>query len=218
MFQSTDQWISLPFQDAIDIFKGRLPILSKSTHRILSDALKAKSWTIAGDHDDYTREQAKESLDVAISDGWSKGRWMKYAEEIGIPNLGKHHLETVFDTNILGAYQHGRWKQQNTPNLVKRRPYLRYKTVEDARVRPAHAALNNFTAHRDHPAWATIYPPGGFRCRCRCEALRMSDDLDITPNDQPTPTNPDTGKPAVPDEGWATNPGEWLKEPGKSQR
>ena len=23
---------------------------------------------------------------------------------------------------------------------------------------------------------------------------------------------------AMPDEGWATNPGEWLKEPGESQR
>lgn len=23
---------------------------------------------------------------------------------------------------------------------------------------------------------------------------------------------------AMPDEGWSTNPGEWLKEPGESQR
>ena len=155
-------WISLPFEEAIEIFKARVPILSKAAHRVLSDALKQKAWTIAGDNDEYSREQAKASLDTALEQGWSKGKWVKYARENGIPGLGKAHLETVFDTNILGAYQHGRWKQQKTPDMVKRRPLLRYDTVGDSRVRATHEAMNGFTAPRDHPFWATNYPTNGF--------------------------------------------------------
>lgn len=155
-------WISLPFEEAIEIFKARVPILSKAAHRVLSDALKQKAWTIAGDNDEYSREQAKASLDTALEQGWSKGKWVKYARENGIPGLGKAHLETVFDTNILGAYQHGRWKQQNTADMVKRRPLLRYDTVGDSRVRATHEAMNGFTAPRDHPFWATNYPTNGF--------------------------------------------------------
>ena len=199
-------WVKLPFEEAIAYFKDRAPILSKKAFDKLTDALKAKSWTIAGDHDSYTRAQVKESLDLALAEGMSKAAWLDEAQDMfdrmGVTGLGNHHLETVFDTNVNGAYQHGRWKQQNTPNMVKRRPIFRYKTVGDVRVRDAHAAMQGFTAHRDHPAWSTWYPPNGYRCRCRIEALRVSNDLDITAND--------TAAPAEPDEGFATTPTEWL--------
>jgi len=226
-FADESDWIDLPFNEAIETFKSRFPIYSKSFHRTLSDALKAKSWTIAGDHNAYSREMAKESLEVAIEAGWSKQRWINFAKDTGIPNLGEGHLNTVFDTNILSSYQHGRWKQQHTPNMVRKRPFMVYRTVGDPRVRESHRALNGFAAQRDHPAWQSIYPPNGFNCRCRVEILRQSgvDGLkkngtikELTPNDKPTPVDPGTGKPAVPDDGWSTNPGEWLKEPSKSQR
>ena len=199
-------WVKLPFDEAIAIFKAK-GILSKKAHRLLSDAMKAKAWTIAGDHDSYTRGEVKDSLEQAIAEGWSKGKWLDQAQDafdsMGVTGLGSHHLETVFDTSILGSYQHGRWKQHNTPALVKRRPIFRYKTVGDPRVRDSHAAMNGFTAHRDHPAWATWYPPNGYRCRCRVEALRPKG-LDITPNNKAAPETPD--------EGFATNPSEWLQD------
>lgn len=45
-------------------------------------------------------------------------------------------------------------------------PYWRYETMEDGRVREAHANLNNKVFRHDDPIWNVIYPPNGWRCRC----------------------------------------------------
>lgn len=45
-------------------------------------------------------------------------------------------------------------------------PYWRYETMEDSRVRQAHANLNNKVFHHDDKIWNIIYPPNGWRCRC----------------------------------------------------
>ncbi len=52
-------------------------------------------------------------------------------------------------------------------------PYWQYETMEDGRVRPAHAELNNRVFHHDDKIWNTIYPPNGWRCRC---SVRPTDD------------------------------------------
>lgn len=43
---------------------------------------------------------------------------------------------------------------------------LEYSTVGDDRVRPAHEALDKFTALISDPIWRTIYPPNDWNCRC----------------------------------------------------
>ncbi len=197
------RWIDLPFKEAIAIFKSKTKILSKKAYAVLSDALKQKSFFIAGGQTEYTMNKAKESIAASIEKGWSKQRWINFARDNGIPNLGKHHLEVVFNTNVLSSYQHGRYKQQQTPGMKKIRPILVYRTVGDERVRENHAAMDGFAAHRDHIAWNTWYPTNGFMCRCRVEAKRLSDIEEVFPIDE----NPGI----EPDEGWATNPGEWLK-------
>lgn len=45
-------------------------------------------------------------------------------------------------------------------------PFWRYETMEDGRVREAHAKLNNKVFHHDDKIWNVIYPPNGWRCRC----------------------------------------------------
>lgn len=45
-------------------------------------------------------------------------------------------------------------------------PFGEYITVGDGRVRPAHAALHGKRWPLDHPAWAEIWPPNGWNCRC----------------------------------------------------
>ncbi|MCW5900478.1 MAG: DUF935 family protein [Flavobacteriales bacterium] len=45
-------------------------------------------------------------------------------------------------------------------------PFWRYETMEDGRVREAHARLNNKVFHHNDSIWREIYPPNGWRCRC----------------------------------------------------
>lgn len=43
---------------------------------------------------------------------------------------------------------------------------LQYRTVQDGRVRPSHAALDRITLPPSHPFWQQYFPPNGWNCRC----------------------------------------------------
>jgi len=60
-------------------------------------------------------------------------------------------------------------------------PYWRYETMEDGRVRQAHANLNNKVFHHDDTIWNTIYPPNGWRCRC--SVTPIDDDSEVLERD-----------------------------------
>lgn len=45
--------------------------------------------------------------------------------------------------------------------------YWEYRTVGDDRVREEHAALDGVILPANDPRWKKIYPPNGWKCRCR---------------------------------------------------
>lgn len=117
--------------------------------------------------------------------------------------LSPHHLENIFRTNIQSAYAHGIWTQQQENKA--NRPYLRYSSLTDSRVRPSHLALNNIVRHIDDSFWLTHYVPNGYMCRCGIDALTEAQaiKLGITPDDK---------LPSVqPDQGWAVSPATYGK-------
>jgi|GEM_PF-6036573 len=54
---------------------------------------------------------------------------------------------------------------------VDNQPYWRYVAVMDGRTRPAHRALHGKVWRWDDPIWQVIFPPNGWGCRCRVQAL-----------------------------------------------
>lgn len=67
----------------------------------------------------------------------------------------------------------GRWRQ--IQRLKARRPWLRYITAGDHRVRDAHKAWHGIILHADDPWWNTHFPPNGFNCRCHVQLLSGRD-------------------------------------------
>ncbi len=61
--------------------------------------------------------------------------------------------------------------QQNKDILTK----LRYRTVEDARVRREHRAMNGIILPIEHEFWKSAYPPNGWGCRCFVEQTDEED-------------------------------------------
>lgn len=54
------------------------------------------------------------------------------------------------------------------------RYYLQYRTANDGKVRPEHAALHGVTLPLSDPFWEEFYPPNGWNCRCTVVQVRKS--------------------------------------------
>lgn len=138
----------------------------------------------------------------AIEDGSTFQEFQKAVKESGI-ELSPHHLDNIFRTNIQNAYAHGIWTQQQENKA--NRPYLRYSSLTDSRVRPSHLALNNIIRHIDDSFWLTHYVPNGFNCRCAIDAITeaQAKKQGITIDDELPDIQPDNG--------WAVSPASYGK-------
>lgn len=139
----------------------------------------------------------------AIETGSTFQEFQKAVKESGI-ELSPHHLDNIFRTNIQNAYAHGIWTQQQANKA--NRPYLRYSSLTDSRVRPSHLALNNIIRHIDDSFWYTHYPPNGFKCRCGVDALTEAQAKreGITVDEDLPDIQPDNG--------WTTGPANYGKQ------
>ena len=144
-----------------------------------------------------------------------------------------YRLKTIYAVNMQTSYMTGRYKTQmdNTDN----RPYWEYVAVLDSKTRPEHAQLHGLVYRYDDPFWASFYPPNGWRCRCRVNALSdynlkkkdakpgnstgtLSQEMRLVSKKsgeyKPVTvyTDPLTGKKIAPDVGWSHNPASGLND------
>lgn len=63
------------------------------------------------------------------------------------------------------------------------RYYLQYRTANDGKVRPEHAALHGVTLPITDSFWEEYYPPNGWNCRCTVVQVRKSR-YPATPHDE----------------------------------
>lgn len=80
-------------------------------------------------------------------------------------------LNLIYRQNIQTAYMKGR-KEQQLKN-INNRMYAKYVGILDRSTRKTHAELQVWFEDKvvplSHPIWKIIYPPNGFRCRCRVQ-------------------------------------------------
>ncbi len=205
-----------------------------------------KSFTVAKAMREDILQDIREAVEKAISEGKTfrsfqkelqpilqkKGWWGKEfvvdstgnTEQVQLGSVNR--LKTIYRVNMQTSYQAGRYKTQieNTDS----RPYWEYVAVLDARTRPEHAQLNGLIFRYDDPFWSSFYPPNGWRCRCRVNALanyNIKKKSQISSSDgclsqemrlvskksgeyKPVTvyTDPLTEKKIAPDVGWSSNP------------
>jgi SPP1 gp7 family putative phage head morphogenesis protein len=124
-----------------------------------------------------TQQQFIKNLEPVLR---AKGWWGTREEidtetgEIKQIRMGSpRRLATIYETNLASAYNAGRFESMTANG--ENRPYWKYTAVMDASTRPSHAALHDKVFRYDDPIWKILFPPNGFNCRCRVEALTLED-------------------------------------------
>jgi hypothetical protein len=182
------------FQEAIDAFRRRVPMTDDDFDQ-LSDDEKEFAFTVAGVAQAELVADAYEAVLRAIEDGTDLDDFKadvgeQLTESWGGEDPGQ--LENIFRTNVMGAYNAGRYAAATAPELKRERPYWRMETVDDSRQSDICQEVRDVCLPADHWWWQTHYPPLHYNCRDHVATLTkdQAEDFGITsapPNVQPLP-------------------------------
>lgn len=163
-----------PISEAIKAFLDRKAV-TREVFDEMVDAEKRKAFTVAQAASEEMVKTVKRELVRQLATGAELSDFGKHAaarfESAGWTPANASHVETVFRTNVLGAYSGGRARQMTQPELLELRPYWQILGIKDGRQRSAHGAVHGAVLLATDPFWREAYPPFGYNCRCRVRSL-----------------------------------------------
>lgn len=176
---SGQPFLNLPWGDALDAFKKR-GLVSESDFETLLKGYAQRSAVARRLMLDQIQVEVMRHLTDAVEQGETfpqfAGKVNELTDTLGLSRGKPSYLQMVFRTNVQSAYGAGRYKAIRNPVIAQSRPYVQYRTVDDARVRDEHAILDDGKVYRtDDPVWQRIAPPNGFNCRCSIVTLSKSE-------------------------------------------
>ncbi len=165
-----------PYKSALRYFSKKQPV-SKDRWARLTSAAKSRAFTMAGQASEHALEVAHDELTKQILNGGDLKEFGKALttrfESAGLSVPNPSHLETIFRTNVLDAYNVGRKAEMSEPAVLKARPYWVVRGVVDSRQRKTHGAINGWIFRADDPWFQSPGgPPWGFNCRDRLSSIR----------------------------------------------
>lgn len=172
MADPTIEGIDLPFEEAIDFFRGKARVPTAHWTGVWRTA-HSHSFMVAGAATDELLADFQEALRKALEQGTTLATFRKDFDAI-VDKHGWSYNGTpgwrsgiIFDTNLSTAYSAGRYAQLTEPDTLRAFPYWTYVHGDSKRPRPQHLAWNGLTLRADDPFWDSHYPPNGWRCSCR---------------------------------------------------
>ena len=165
----TPEFEPLPFDEAIDYFRSKTNLTPQQFQR-LSEAARAKAFSIAAGASDQIRSSINDLIDQALSDGMTLREFQAQAESVldsaGLSPRTPWYWETVYRTNLGNSYEIGRWKQITDPDVTEAFPYLRYVHADPSGPSPPNRATHQAQHGKTYPIgdryWDDWYPKNGF--------------------------------------------------------
>lgn len=115
-------------------------------------------------------ERAVEALEKAIKTGRIPAPWDNPEAKGKLITVGldRYDPRVALQAAVRSTYSAGRYERaMKAPSIS----HFIYRTIGDARVRDSHRRINGFAAPKTDPVWNTLFPPNGWRCRCRAYAI-----------------------------------------------
>lgn len=165
-----------PMREAVKAFR-KLDVVTRDVFdRMLEDAQR-RAFTVAGAATDEVVSTVKRELVRQIARGADLRDFGKAAatrlDAAGWTPINASHVENVFRTNVLKAYNSGRYREITQDTVRALRPYVQIRTANDGppRQRQTHQAAHDLIFRADDPELAALLPPWGYQCRCRFVSL-----------------------------------------------
>lgn len=173
-----DTGIPLPddpvhFDAALAAWRKRDPMPKDEWEQLDADE-RDYAFTVAGVAQADIVADVWDSIDRAIKDGRPFADFKADAADKLIDAWGGDkpgRIETIFRTNINGAYNEGRHSIFTAPKVLEARPYWRYDEIDDSDLCDICQDCKGVILPADDPWWEEHLPPLHFWCRCSFSAL-----------------------------------------------
>lgn len=170
------------FEEAFESLLEREPIVAKNKAEIQRAYGIGRSFAVSAALPGKLAAKAARELTVRL---WEKvaelgieGRTAVEAKRVlaDIGGFAESYAETIYRTNLSGAYTAGRFKQMEDPDILAVTPAFEYTAVGDHSTRKNHAAADGLLADVRDGVWDKVSPPMGYNCRCD---LRVVDRFEL---------------------------------------
>ncbi|OPH34972.1 phage minor head protein [Moraxella equi] len=169
----------LPFQEQIDFLRQKVRVPT-ATYKDLTQAQHDKAFTVAGAMKADLLADLHNAIQKAVAGGQAFHEFQANFDDILVKkgwlndkdkDYKAWRAKVIYQTNLRTSHMAGRYKQMTDPDVLKARPYWRYRhnTVENPRHQ--HKSWDGLVLPADSPFWQTNYPPNGWGCRCTVEAI-----------------------------------------------
>lgn len=148
----------VPFEEALRWARERKAVLPEEFYGARLQAVRARSFSIAGLSALDQLQQVADSLAEATAAGQTMREWQRTLPS-EVFSLGRARRELIFRNAVQTHYGIGRTIQQRENATA--RPFLMWDAINDSRTRPAHSAMDGFIAPVDDPIWQRWSPPAG---------------------------------------------------------
>lgn len=171
----------LPFAEQINYHRAKLNLPTKSYADILGEE-HDHAFVVAGANRLDILADFRAAVDKAIIDGTTLEEFRKDFDDIvakyGWDYKGGRNWRsrTIYDTNLYGSYQAGRYEQLMAIRHLK--PYWEYRHhPEESKGKPRanHAAWHGLVLHWSDSFWLTHFPINGYNCHCEVFAHSKRD-------------------------------------------
>lgn len=171
-------------QDAVAAFDERKLLQPSFRWQDVWQAEHQRAFAVAGVSREDVLAIFREQLDAKFTEGTTLAEFSKAIRpalaakgfwgdvEVTDPTTGEtrvtrfddRRLQLIYDVNVRQSYAAGKWDRYQATK--KQLPFVLYRTMDDGRVRPEHAAWHNLVLPIDDPWVRSHWCPNGWRCRC----------------------------------------------------
>jgi SPP1 gp7 family putative phage head morphogenesis protein len=185
----------VPHDEAIDFIKSK-PVVSRQVFDGLLPELKARAFTVTGIEGANVLQAVRDRIaDLPAGHNWNDVKkdivddispFLVDPDATGEERAGQEvaaerRAELLLRTHGFQAYQAAQYRVMDRQRDVL--PFWQYLTMEDERVRPEHAALDQIVLPQDSPFWAHHFPPWDWGCRCQVVPISQEDRDDLAAED-----------------------------------